>query len=260
MGVITSLWLFERRISTEPTGKKWRHTWGNFLFVASALPIQLAISVVLIAVSGWTQVHHWGLAYLLPDALGPWARYLFMFMVLDLLAYVYHVLMHRIALFWRFHLVHHTDGTVDVSTTVREHPGETFLRNCIELLFAFLCGASFWVLMLRQSVQSVSNIIAHTSCRFSPRLARILGWVFITPNLHHVHHHYRLPYTNCNYGDVLSIWDRLFGTYTELAAEDTRFGLDTHMHARSGVSYGDMMKMPFQKPGAHGKKQPPAPG
>jgi sterol desaturase/sphingolipid hydroxylase (fatty acid hydroxylase superfamily) len=59
--------------------------------------------------------------------------------------------------------------------------------------------------------------------------ARVLGWVFITPNLHHTHHHARLPGTNCNYGDVFSIWDRLFGTYVDMPSEDTVFGLDTHM-------------------------------
>lgn len=55
-----------------------------------------------------------------------------------------------------------------------------------------------------------------------------ISTVFITPNLHHVHHHFEKPYTDCNYGDVFSFWDRLFGTFRRLPRELLTFGLDTH--------------------------------
>jgi sterol desaturase/sphingolipid hydroxylase (fatty acid hydroxylase superfamily) len=148
--------------------------------------------------------------------------------------------MHRVAPFWRFHLMHHTDRVVDVSTTVREHPGETVLRNLFLILWVFLCGASVGILALRQTVQTISNILSHTSFRLPGRAAGIVHWVFITPNLHQAHHHFQLPATNCNYGDIFSVWDRLFGTYLDLPRSETVFGLDTHL---SGVA----MRFPFRR-------------
>ena len=106
---------------------------------------------------------------------------------------------------------------------------ETLIRNGFLMLWVLLCGASVEILILRQSVETVANIFAHTSLRLRPRPARMLGWLFITPNLHHAHHHFQMPATNCNYGDVFSIWDRLFGTFINLSREETVFGLDTQM-------------------------------
>jgi sterol desaturase/sphingolipid hydroxylase (fatty acid hydroxylase superfamily) len=112
---------------------------------------------------------------------------------------------------------------------VREHPGETFVRNCFLIVYVVLCGASIEVLILRQTAQTVANLCSHTALRLPPRTARVVGWLFITPNLHHAHHHFMLPTTNRNYGDVFSIWDRVLGTFTNLAREDTVFGLNGRM-------------------------------
>ena len=184
---------------------------------------------------------HW-----LPGGESPWVKYGLMFVLLDFLDWIYHYAMHQVPLFWRFHLVHHTDQAIDVSTTVREHPGETVVRNGFLMVWVLLCGASMEVLVLRQTVETVANILAHTSFRLRARPARILGWVLITPNLHHVHHHARLPYTNSNYGDVFSIWDRMFRTFQNLAEADTEAGLDTHPSA--GPDHGfsrRALAMPF---------------
>ena len=229
----------------EPWKKKWKHSSFNAMFILTALPIQVGMAVIMLTVSRWTGAHHWGLAYLLPNPSSVWIKYVGMFVLLDFLDYVYHVTVHWIARFWRFHRVHHSDLKVDVSTTVREHPGESVLRMCFLIGFVFFCGASPEVLLLRQTVQTVSNILSHTSLRLPGRFGTICRWVFITPNLHHVHHHYVLPYTNCNYGDVFSIWDRLFGTFKELPREETVFGLDTHMDESVNASFSGTMKMPF---------------
>jgi sterol desaturase/sphingolipid hydroxylase (fatty acid hydroxylase superfamily) len=104
------------------------------------------------------------------------------------------------------------------------------LRNCFLIIGTLSCGASFEALILRQTVQTFTNILSHTALRLPPRAARVLGWVFITPNLHHVHHHFEMPFTNRNYGDTLSLWDRLFGTYAAPSPSNSIAGLDTHMN------------------------------
>jgi sterol desaturase/sphingolipid hydroxylase (fatty acid hydroxylase superfamily) len=227
--VMISMWVGEKIIQAEAGVTKWRHTLINALFVVPVLPIQIVMMVFCVGLARWVTGHHWGLVFLLPDADNPWIRYGLMFVALDFLDYVYHFSMHQIPFFWRFHLVHHTDRALDVSTTMREHPGETLIRNAFLMLWVFLCGASVEILVLRQTVETVSNILSHSSFRLPARPARVLGWLFITSNLHQAHHHFQLPATNRNYGDIFSIWDRLFGTFLNLAREDTIFGLDTHM-------------------------------
>ncbi|MSR12961.1 MAG: sterol desaturase family protein [Gammaproteobacteria bacterium] len=199
------------------------------MFILTALPIQTVMMLLCLSVSSWTTDHQWGLVYSLPNAEHPLIKYGLMFIFLDFLDYVYHVTMHNVKAFWRFHLVHHSDQAVDVSTTVREHPGESFIRNCFLILWVFLTGASLEILLLRQLAQTTANLSSHSSIRLPPLAARVVGWLFITPNLHHVHHHFQLPATNRNYGDVFSLWDRLFGTFANLTLADTQFGLQTHM-------------------------------
>jgi sterol desaturase/sphingolipid hydroxylase (fatty acid hydroxylase superfamily) len=103
------------------------------------------------------------------------------------------------------------------------------VRIAFLILWVLLCGASLRVLMLRQSVQTLANVSQHTMFRLTGRTARLFGWLFVTPNLHHTHHHFERPGTDCNYGDVFSVWDRLFGTLVHLPKDATVFGLDTHV-------------------------------
>ena len=227
--IMAAVWWVEKVIGGQSTIGKLQHTSINAIFMSGALPVQLVMMLLCVTVANWTAKEHFGLIYLLPNAGNGWIKYGVAFLALDFLDYCYHLIAHRWGAIWKFHLVHHTDRFVDVSTTFREHPGETFIRTCFLIAWVLLCGANLQVLVLRQTVQSLFNILQHTTFRLSPGLARVLGWFFITSNLHHAHHHFKLPGTNCNYGDVFSIWDRMFGTYVDLHHERPVFGLDTHM-------------------------------
>ena len=146
-----------------------------------------------------------------------------------------------------FHIVHHSDSVVDISTTLREHPGENFIRLSFTLLWVFISGAAFWMLMLRQIIQAFTTLFAHMNYRLPDRIDNVIGRIFITPNLHQLHHHYKQPYTDCNYGDVLSIWDRMFGTFKKVYGEELYFGIDTYMKKEDIGSFSSLMKMPFGK-------------
>lgn len=245
--LITSIWVLEVVFCVDKLAVKWKHSATNFLFIFSALPVQLFLTFFVVAISKWVTFHHWGIIYLIPYHKHLLLFYVFSFLILDLFEYIYHVIMHKTSFLWKFHIVHHTDLEVDVSTTVREHPGETFVRVCFLMLWVFISGTSIGVLVLRQTIQSVANIFAHSKMRLPYKIERVLGAVFITPNLHHVHHHYQLPYTDSNYGDVLSIWDRLFGTFKELTIEETVFGIDTHFDESVCGNYISIAKIPFKK-------------
>lgn len=245
-GCVSLLWAVEHVMIALPEGEKLRHTSLNALFVLTALPVELALSVLCLGASHLAAARGFGLVHWLPWSDSAWLRFGLVFVLLDLGDYVYHRFMHHTPWLWRFHLVHHTDQVVDSSTTVREHPGETVVRGLFLVLWTLLLGASYEVLLVRQAAETVSAVLAHSAVRVPPRLARVLGWLFVTPNLHHVHHHYVLPYTDKNFGGVLSIWDRLFGTFAELEAGECVFGLDTHMEAEPCARFGSLIGMPFE--------------
>lgn len=245
--ILISLWVAELVATGNLFPSKINHSKTNLLFIFTALPVQLTMISFVLLITVWTNAHHWGLIHYLPFNHNPWVYYISLFILMDLCEYTYHVIMHKFDVLWKFHLVHHSDLQVDVSTTIREHPGETFVRTGFLMLWVFLLGPVAMVLVLRQTVQTFSNIVAHTQFRLPRKINRVVGLIFITPNLHHVHHHYQLPYTDCNYGDVLSIWDRLFGTYAELEPHETVFGIDTHMEPAINANFGNILKIPFKK-------------
>lgn len=251
-GVLFIGWNVENYIGLGMEYKKWQHAFINAGFIATNIPLQGLLGLLFAAVIHFTARVHFGLLYLLHLQKRPFFLFLSTFVLLDFGEYLYHLLMHKIKRLWMFHLVHHSDPVVDVSTTLREHPGENLIRNAFTLLWIFLSGAAFWTLLLRQLIQMVSNIFAHVHYSLPEKTANIIGLLFITPNLHHVHHHYRQPYTDCNYGDVLSIWDRLFGTYCNLPVKDIVFGVDTHMDRADHSNIKSLVKIPFgryrQKP------------
>jgi sterol desaturase/sphingolipid hydroxylase (fatty acid hydroxylase superfamily) len=242
-----SFWTLENAFPIKGKYPKWKHLLVNVPFVLFAAPVQFLLGLAFLATTNWVTAHHFGLLYWIPGFSSPLANVIGTFILLDFFEYIYHVVMHTVKPFWMFHLVHHSDKVVDVSTTLREHPGETTIRLLSLLLWVLLSGASFWAILLRQFIQIVANVFAHAHFRLPKNVDKILSWVIVTPNFHHVHHHFERPYTNCNYGDVLSIWDRLFGTYAHLSADETIFGLDTYMEECENSVFKKLIGLPFGK-------------
>ena len=87
----------------------------------------------------------------------------------------------------------------------------------------------------------------HANIRLPQWLDDALSWVIISPDMHKVHHHYKLPYTDSNYGNIFSFWDRLFGTYMKLDREKIVYGIDTHYKEEEHSRIGNLLKIPFQK-------------
>ena len=233
--------------------KKWKHAFVNAFFIFTNIPGQLLLGVAFAKIIEWTTLHHYGFLYYLPLSKNPFLLFMVTFVFLDFGEYIYHVIMHRVNGLWAFHSVHHSDNVVDVSTTFREHPGENIIRLSFTLLWVFLSGALFWVLILRQIIQVFTTLFAHINYELPNRIDSLLGLVFITPNLHHVHHHYQQPYTDSNYGDVLSIWDRLFGTFKKLNSKELVYGLDTCMEKKENSNFKSLFKIPFVSGGRRKK-------
>ncbi len=245
-GVLFLCWNIENITALTLNHKKWKHAYINAHFILTNLPNSLLFSILFAKTMQWTSHHHFGILYIFHPFLHPVISFACSFLLLDFGEYIYHVVMHKNKKLWTFHMVHHSDRVVDISTTLREHPGENFVRLTFTWLWLLLTGTFFWVLVLRQIIQIFSTSVAHINYRLPEKLDKVLGFIFITPGLHQVHHHYQNPYTDSNYGDVLSIWDRMFGTLKRMPADDVIFGIDTYMRDKEEENnFFSIFKIPF---------------
>lgn len=257
IGLFIISWNIENIAGILVNYKKWRHAFINAPFILTSIPGQLLLGLAFVKIIEWTTQHQFGFLFHLSLGKSQLLLFVVSFIFLDFGEYIYHIIMHKVKRLWMFHIVHHSDPAVDVSTTLREHPGENIIRLSFTLLWVFISGTAFWILMLRQIIQAFTTLFAHMNYRLPEKANKIIGLVFITPNLHQVHHHYKQPYTDCNYGDVLSIWDRLFGTFKKLPAGEVVFGVDTHMTKEDTSNFIALAKLPFgkyRKPGADNKQ------
>jgi sterol desaturase/sphingolipid hydroxylase (fatty acid hydroxylase superfamily) len=174
------------------------------------------------------------------------------FLLLDLLNYAVHRCQHAVPFLWRFHALHHSDPDVDVTTSVRHHPIE------------YLMGAGFYwtaVLALDIPVHVVTShalavfaaaAVTHGNMRLPGWLERVLQPVVITLDLHLVHHSVSYDEANANFGAILSIWDRLFGTYVRLPGarqEELVFGV-SDLPPRECLKPSAMLMTPWRIPRA----------
>lgn len=246
-GGIAFFWLIE---SATPFFRarydKWSHAAINIFFTVTTVVINFLMAFLLLRSSEWAVTHHFGILQWLPD-MPLWAEMIVGLLLLDLIgAWLVHWAEHRVRWMWRFHLIHHTDAHVDTTTANRHHPGESVFRFVFTTAGAVLAGAPMWLVFMYQSLSVVLSQFNHANIQFPRRLDEILSWVIVTPRMHRVHHHYALPYTDTNYGNIFSIWDRLFGTYAHLEQEDIVFGIDTHQKEEEHARLGSLLKIPFQ--------------
>lgn len=136
----------------------------------------------------------------------------------DLYEYAAHRLVHAWRPLWLLHAVHHADPHVDFSTGARHHPVETAIVIAGRFALYIGLGLPLWVEALRASVVNLALTLQHANVVFPPGLER-LRWLLVTPAVHRVHHGADRPYTDRNFGQFLTIWDRIFGTYAEPAGD-----------------------------------------
>ena len=238
-------WNIENIYGVTKDYSKWRHSLTNFMFVLPGAVMQALLGLLFVKVLLYENAHDLGLihAFGKVSTLGEIA---IVFVVLDFTYWGYHYIMHKFKAFWPFHAVHHSDTVLNVSTSLREHPVETLIRVGHYTLFTWILGPAFWIITLHQFVQVLTKIIIHSNWRLPDNVDKYLSMLFITPNMHHVHHHYVEPYTDSNYGDLFSIWDRLFGTFRYLPKEEVRFGLDILVEKEADLKFVNLMKLPFE--------------
>jgi sterol desaturase/sphingolipid hydroxylase (fatty acid hydroxylase superfamily) len=226
---------------------KYKHAGINLFFTTCTAIIGFALAGALLVVSDWTSANEFGLLYVIEMPL--WAQVLVGVLLLDLIgAYTVHFVEHKVKWMWKFHVVHHSDTTVDVTTGLRHHPGETVFRIGFTILAVGLVGAPMGIVMLYQSLSVLFAHITHANLNIPQSTDRLLSFVLVTPNMHKVHHHYKQPLTDTNYGNIFSVWDRIFGTFAYVEnTEELVYGIDTHMDPTENSRLTNLLSIPFQK-------------
>jgi sterol desaturase/sphingolipid hydroxylase (fatty acid hydroxylase superfamily) len=183
----------------------------NLVLTFVTFATNMALNIPLLLGLNWLQSKGWGLfnAYALPPAV----ELIGTVLALDLAWYVTHVTMHKVPALWPFHAVHHADPHVDVTTTIRQHPGEGLIRYAFLAAFSFAVGASPAAYALYRTWGSLHGLTEHANLRLPQWLDTAITAVFTSPNMHKVHHSRDARLTDRNFGNIFSVWDRLGGTF-----------------------------------------------
>jgi sterol desaturase/sphingolipid hydroxylase (fatty acid hydroxylase superfamily) len=225
---------------------KWRHASVNLSFTIIHLLIHTGFAILIVLISDACRLNGFGLVnWFHASAFG---SIIISFLVLDFFGgWLVHLVQHKTRILWRFHIIHHSDNNVDVTTGLRHHPVESVLRGVFFLFGVVVSGAPMYAVMIFQTLLVLSTQFTHANINLPAWLEKPFSYIFVSPNMHKVHHHWQQPYTDSNYGAVLSIWDRWFGTFEHLDKSRIKYGLDKYYPNEHDENFVMLMGKPFGK-------------
>ena len=249
VGSMLILWMIEGAIPLLPLKykkNKARHAVVNLFFTFIHIVIHTGFGVLIVILSDWAAEEKFGLVYWLNASVV--GSIVISALMLDFFGgWLSHFVEHKIPLFWRMHIIHHADNNVDVTSGLRHHPLESVWRGLFFLVAILISGAPMYGIMIYQTLLTVFTGVTHANISLPKWLDKGISYVLVSPNMHKVHHHWKQPYTDTNYGAVFSIWDRLFGTYKTLDPKNIRYGLDRYYPNEKDEDLVALLKKPFQK-------------
>lgn len=194
------------------------------------------------------------LSFLTVDSLAAWpawARLIIAVLVSDFLGWLHHVVRHKVALFWHFHTIHHSQREINVLTDVRYHPLEYLVTQTLQFLPLFMLRNAFPVALAYVFFHQWYTKLYHANLRsnFGP-----LRYLLVTPQSHRIHHSIEPSHRDRNFGVIFAIWDQLFGThypgcdeYPETGIADEGFPYaDAYRPASALSSLGEQLAYPFR--------------
>ena len=233
--------------------KKLSHASTNLFFTFTTILINFSLAFLLLNSADWVNTNNFGvlnffeIPIIINTILG--------IFLLDLIgAYLPHYVQHKVKFLWKIHLVHHSDNNVDTTTGNRHHPFESVVRFVFTLVGVVILGVNMWLVFLYQSLSVISTQFTHANININPKVDKLLSYIIVTPNMHKVHHHYQMPYTDSNYGNIFSFWDHLLGTFKKLDPFKIIYGVDTFFSKKENESIKNLLFRPFEKSKSHANK------
>ncbi len=247
LGEICALLCLEsRRPLRRPVESKLRRNARNVGVAAvSALALELAQRPVIGPLAAFVDKRRWGVLNRL--RLPVWLKTPSAILLMDYTLYLWHVAIHRLTWLWRFHLPHHVDLDLDVSTALRFHFSELVISVAWRAGQVTLIGVSPSSLSLWQTLLMLSILFHHSNVRLARQTERWLGRFIVTPRMHAIHHSIIRQETDSNWSSGLTLWDWLHGT---LKRDDLQapivIGVPAYRDARE-VTLPKLLAMPFQQ-------------
>ena len=209
MAVAEALW--PRKQRTQPRLTRWVTNIG--IVVVDSIAVRLIFPIVAVGVAMYASENGWGLLNLI--AMPFWLKVIISAVLMDMAIYWQHVASHKVPMLWRVHRMHHVDRDIDVSTGTRFHPIEIVLSMLYKMVVIMLLGPAAFGVFLFEVLLNGSAMFNHANVRLPLWLDRIVRVLFVTPDMHRVHHSEHRDETDSNYGFNLAIWDKMFGTYID---------------------------------------------
>jgi sterol desaturase/sphingolipid hydroxylase (fatty acid hydroxylase superfamily) len=181
-------------------------------------------------------------------------------LLMDLYQYLLHVGAHYVPWWWRLHKIHHSDTSMDASTSVRHHPLEVLVNGFVLVLMLAFSGVPIYSILLYTFVQLLHGLFCHANLALPQRVDRWLRWFVVTPDMHAVHHSIQLDEGNSNFGMVFPWWDRVFRSYCAQPQQGRlgmRLGI-AELGGRSGLGVLGLLGLAFSA--THAQPATPAAG
>lgn len=208
--------------------QKGKHDFRNLLVgVVNGVVISVLFVALWAIAAEWSAQESFGLLHRLD--IGIVGHAAAAILLLDAWMYIWHRLNHEIPFLWRFHRVHHSDPTMDVTTASRFHVGEIIISSLLRIPLIFLLGIHLEELLLYETIAFAVVQLHHADIGLPNTLDRMLRTVIVSPLMHKIHHSRWQPETDSNYGSLFSFWDRLARSFRMRDVEgfkSLRIGLD----------------------------------
>jgi len=248
LGVFLLMLALESVIQRHPTvDSKTNRLKINFALTGvDILVVRLVFGAAAVGAAQFAEANGWGVF----NYLDWWSglEIIAVVIILDLMIYIQHVVVHMIPFFWRFHIVHHSDLDLDVSSGLRFHPIEIMGSMLFKIGLVFALGPAPIAVVIFEAVLNGMAQFSHSNITLPEKLDRLLRFVIVTPDMHRIHHSVEKMETNSNFGFNLSIWDRLLGTYIQDAKREQPkiiIGVD-QFRTSEEVSFKNLLLMPFK--------------
>ena len=247
--VLVIMLMWEQFFPRRTTGLQHRvRQVNNILLLAiNILAVRFLLPVAVVGVANLADTN--GLGLFNNIHIHPVAGFLVSLIVLDLVIYLQHVAFHKIPVFWKFHRVHHTDKEIDVTTGVRFHPFEIILSMLLKMFVVLLLGAPVIAVLVFEILLFMLSMFNHGNVFIPLFIDQYLRYFIVTPDMHRVHHSTIRRETDSNYGFFLTVWDRIFRTYTDQPRYghiNMHIGL-TEFSTDKSTKLKDLLYQPFVK-------------
>ena len=204
-----------KRRLTRPRAERWP---ANLAIIAlDSLVVRsmagLAVPLAAVAAAIYAQSAGWGLLNWLHWPV--WLESIIAIVSLDFAIWLQHLASHKLPVLWRLHQMHHADVEIDVTTAIRFHPIEIALSMLWKIFWVMVLGAPAGAVLLFEVILTAMAMFNHGNVALPIWLDSTVRRLLVTPDMHRVHHSVLEREHNSNYGFNLSVWDRLFATYTE---------------------------------------------